>query len=141
MSDFRKAAEMALEYLDSGVTHYNRKQELIADLKEAMAQPEQEPVGGLIRNSSNNIIDAVFRGQLCPVDGNQLPQEWVDALPLGKMVPLYLHPTLVPEGWQLVPVEPTYHMLHEGNRHLEGFSNLRAAWEAMLAAAPKPEDV
>ncbi|MCV9380446.1 DUF3850 domain-containing protein [Aeromonas hydrophila] len=47
-----------------------------------------------------------------------------------------------PEGWQLVPVEPTREMISAGNNQLaydccSGTAD--EAWPAMLAAAPKPE--
>ena len=39
-----------------------------------------------------------------------------------------------PDGWQVVPVEPTEAMLLEG----KASSNLYFKWRDMLAAAPKP---
>jgi len=42
----------------------------------------------------------------------------------------------VPEGWQLVPVEPTVDMLEAT---CERGNYARNVWEAMLAAAPKLE--
>lgn len=44
-----------------------------------------------------------------------------------------------PEGWQLVPVEPTAGMLKEGTWWLRNLSGLAKTYSAMLAAAPKPE--
>ena len=44
----------------------------------------------------------------------------------------------VPEGWQLVPVEPTIEMVQAATHSAVGFGT-RAAYQAMLAAAPKPE--
>ncbi len=55
-------------------------------------------------------------------------------------IPLYTSTPTIPEGWQPVPIEPTYHMLHCGDKFMDGLSELRNAWEAMLAAAPKPGD-
>ena len=43
-----------------------------------------------------------------------------------------------PEGWQLVPVEPTIEMVQAATHKSVGFGT-RAAYQAMLAAAPKPE--
>lgn len=43
----------------------------------------------------------------------------------------------VPEGWQLVPVEPTEEMLDAGYFTNHGAN--RGIYRAMLAAAPKPE--
>ena len=42
----------------------------------------------------------------------------------------------VPEGWQLVPVEPTIEMVQAATHSSVGFGT-RAAYQAMLAAAPK----
>ena len=44
----------------------------------------------------------------------------------------------IQEGWQLVPVEPTLEMISAATRDSVGFGT-RAAYKAMLAAAPKPE--
>ena len=49
--------------------------------------------------------------------------------------PVYGAP--VPEGWQLVPVEPTEEMLDAGYFTNHGAN--RGIYRAMLAAAPKPE--
>ena len=45
---------------------------------------------------------------------------------------------MVPDGWQLVPVEPTLEMISAATRDSVGFGT-RAAYKAMLASAPKPE--
>ena len=54
-----------------------------------------------------------------------------------------LNSTPVPEGWQLVPVEPTHNMKEAGvDRHWpQPISGERMAllYRAMLAAAPTPE--
>ena len=47
--------------------------------------------------------------------------------------------TVVPEGWQLVPVEPTIEMVRAATHSSVGFGT-RAAYQAMLAAAPKLRD-
>lgn len=43
---------------------------------------------------------------------------------------------MAPEGWQLVPVEPTIEMVQAATHSDVGFGT-RAAYQAMLAAAPK----
>lgn len=49
---------------------------------------------------------------------------------------------MAPEGWQLVPVEPTPEMLEAAQALDEGNDDVMAAWSdaysAMLAAAPTP---
>jgi len=58
-------------------------------------------------------------------------------------VPVYTTPTApsAPDGWRLVPVEPTDEMLTAGDVYMDGISQLLAAWAAMLEAAPKQEKV
>lgn len=43
------------------------------------------------------------------------------------------------EPWQCVPVEPTHNMLEASGYDIS--IEAVEAWQAMLAAAPKPEDV
>ena len=43
---------------------------------------------------------------------------------------------MAPDGWQLVPVEPTIEMVTAATHSSVGFGT-RAAYQAMLAAAPK----
>lgn len=46
----------------------------------------------------------------------------------------------MPQGWQLVPVEPTENMIGHGcGASVMVVSEVIKAWAAMLAAAPKPE--
>lgn len=68
-----------------------------------------------------------------------------------KVIPLYLHaPQAVPEGWKLVPIEPTSEMLSAAATapipavYLDSISARSAlqhkvVYKAMLAAAPSPE--
>lgn len=82
--------------------------------------------------AASNVWDDYERGALLAI---------IDAALVGKL------PTPVaPEGWQLVPVEPTFAMLtadgckehHEG-QECTFHKNRRRIWAAMLSAAPKPE--
>lgn len=43
---------------------------------------------------------------------------------------------LIPNGWQLVPVEATEDMIAAGDAWCDGLTYLSSAYEAMLAAAP-----
>lgn len=45
----------------------------------------------------------------------------------------------IPEGWKLVPVEPTESMIAAGDQFMDGLSRLGDAYDAMLAAAPGGE--
>ncbi|HDM8411295.1 TPA: DUF551 domain-containing protein [Yersinia enterocolitica] len=61
---------------------------------------------------------------------------------VGEPVPLYEAPQLnsleMPDGWKLVPIEPTQNMVdaHISGMQLAGFSR---AYRDMLAAAPEPQ--
>ena len=61
--------------------------------------------------------------------------ELQDALELAEEAVLAKQP-LAPDGWQLVPVEPTIEMVTAATHSAVGFGT-RAAYQAMLAAAPK----
>lgn len=137
MTDLRKAAEMALEYLDCAITHNEKK--VKAALKEALTQPGQEPVAWI-----------------CKKNGKRwLAWNSTEHVPsFSTMEPLYRHPATIPEGWQLVPIEPTKEMSDtfwsayipapDGiaqSCSFEDFHDFRYMYKAMLAAAPKPEDV
>lgn len=45
-----------------------------------------------------------------------------------------------PDGWKLVPVEPTEEMIAAGDQFMDGLSSLGDAYDAMLAAAPAPPE-
>jgi hypothetical protein len=47
-----------------------------------------------------------------------------------------------PEGWKLVPVEPTQEMVNAGVEAWDaaGVQNCQASWAAMLAASPTVEE-
>ena len=80
--------------------------------------------------------------------------EYFDFQGVGnKREPLFTRPApavnlseLVPDGWKLVPVEPTRQMCDafdkssawEDVEFWEGRFNLASGWEAMLASAPSP---
>ena len=72
-----------------------------------------------------------------PVYRPDASEEWQSG------IPVYLHPAppsvAVPEGWRLVPVEPTTEMLAEGAIALFAQSRepLSSAYRSMLAAAPR----
>ena len=61
--------------------------------------------------------------------------ELQDALELAEEAVRAKQPP-APEGWMLVPVEPTMDMVSAATHSAVGFGT-RAAYQAMLAAAPK----
>ena len=51
-------------------------------------------------------------------------------------------PVMAPEGWKLVPVEPTDEMVEAGDHEIEKWgvdASSSGAFRAMLAAAPQPQ--
>ena len=127
MTALRQAAKMALEALTEWKNFPKRESKAIAALKEALAQPEQEPVAWICKKNG--------KSWLAWNSTEHVPS-------FSTMEPLYLHPAPIPEGWQPVPKNPTDEMLdaaEEVKQYELGTPRMR--WEAMLAAAPKPGDV
>lgn len=57
----------------------------------------------------------------------------------AKLDALILERIAGPEGWQMVPVEPTREMIDAARQHHEGEAYLLfSLYKATLAAAPKP---
>ncbi|EAV2866101.1 hypothetical protein EZ472_17305 [Salmonella enterica] len=103
----------------------------------ALASLEAEPIGYIHVKALNDMRD---RSSL-------LGRVWVDDTGSGDCVPLYATPpaTVVPEGYTLVPVEPTDEMIaaamncedvvfNSDESFCVQFGNI---YEAMLAAAPQ----
>lgn len=101
----------------------------VVSLLEGMA--EEKPVAWMRpdnRVREESTIGKQFnRGAQCP--------------PIGTWVPLYLHPAPqpIPEGWQLVPKEPTREMLAE-IKFMDVITDqaMTDRYRAMLVAAPHP---
>lgn len=66
---------------------------------------------------------------------NKRITELQDALELAEEAVRAKQPE-APDGWQLVPVDPTIEMVRAATHSSVGFGT-RAAYQAMLAAAPK----
>ena len=87
---------------------------------------EQEPVAWL-QTSVEDGVDTVIARTHKP---DKFNAEW------WRFDPLYLHPApSVPEGYVLVPIEPTDAM----QEAWDGESFLMGTWNAMLAAAARSE--
>jgi hypothetical protein len=77
-------------------------------------------------------------------DGKVVRGEMADALlatvqQAGAVKAEQLAGVAVPEGYKLVPVEPTHYMRQQGEAALfNGNGSLLAAYRAMLSAAPVP---
>jgi hypothetical protein len=78
-----------------------------------------------------------------PWDTGGNPIEGPGAADFYEIEPLYASPALTePEGWRLVPVEPTDEMLHAAQDATisTGWDQARDCYAAMLAASPTVEE-
>ena len=96
--------------------------ELLRDLHEYIGASIPQTISEHYRGSDLlDRIDAVLAGKL--------PDHIAD---ISNMV--------APEGWQLVPVEPTENMIGHGcGASVMVVSEVIKAWAAMLATAPSPD--
>ena len=176
--ELRKAAEMALEAMDMDAEDadkisWERLAKIVAAgvaLKEAMAQLDRKCEAGPSLQDLWDCWDAAHGGQT-PVAyrykdsrahyryvGNR-PNMDTSGYTILKLEPLYLHTEPIPEGWQLVPIEPTEEMTDCGAQGMASFQEDSVwpdSWDAtqvkgmrhdatkayryMLAAAPKYEE-
>ncbi|MGS3142155.1 hypothetical protein ACB274_06100 [Aeromonas sanarellii] len=126
---------------------------LRADLAHWITKPAR--IGGVVFQPGvkvATVIEAAYRSaenyQQCPAKFQALQHAILGKLPelsadmlreiqlTGPVV--VIDKPGVSEGWQLVPVEPTMAMISAATAATTGFGT-RAQWDAMLAAAPKPE--
>lgn len=142
MTALRQAAKMALEALENlqgGCTDSDDGTveaitvwcpEIIDALREALAQTEQEPTAWRVEDDA---------GVLCHFFDKEL-LNYYNKQPY-RITQLYLHPAPIPEGWQLVPVEPTARMRNAFFQdYFPGPDIEVKIYKAMLDAAPKPEE-
>jgi hypothetical protein len=69
------------------------------------------------------------------IDGNATRLTTYIADKAGTWEPLFTHPAPIPEGYALVPSEPTEAMIAAGNRVMGGSGRWTTLYKAMLAAA------
>lgn len=130
MTTLRQAAEQIIAWYAEGPRPTG--DDVVDTLREALDQPEQEPVA---YRTVNNVGAYVYHS------ADRLPNEY------GlRGEALYLHPApTIPEGWQLVPNEPTMEMVAAGNDYAASTVNsgsrptIAGYYTAMLAAVPKQE--
>ena len=128
MTRERKLLQQALDALLTG--YHQGTQDAIAALREALAAPEPEPVAWYLPSPDGD--DSIFRDHRTVVacTGNK----WEGFLPLYAAPPAAPAPA-APDGWVMVPREPTPEMLavvRNGPMHetwTEGYC-------AMIAASP-----
>lgn len=128
MSTLKRAAELLRNPAprDQASLEWFEQNALAAEL-EAMA--EQEPVAWLCGDETTGRITIWY-----PEDP-KLPPPWVQEPIYAAPQPAQRAPA-VPEGWQLVPEEPTHEMLSAGAGS-KYEKRARNVWRDMLAAAPK----
>lgn len=150
MTTLRKAAEIALEALGKtmgvwGGTRawHNDVEEAITTLKEALAQHQiKKCEAGPSLQDLWDCWDAVHGGQK-PVAWKGITGDYgfpfLSFHEQPGMEPLYPRTAPIPEGWQLVPKEPTVNML---TALLTTYvdEGIPYGYKAMLAAAPKYEE-
>lgn len=108
---------------------------LIARLEAAEAQlaalAAQEPVAWCPKTQ----IDLLAKHRM--VEADLCSEKRFDEIPLYTRAapPAVNLAELVPDGWKLVPIEPTRQMLEASYREASVYS--RTAYQAMLAAAPQ----
>lgn len=134
----RQAAEQIIAWYAEGQRPTG--DDIVNTLREALAQRNKKCEAGPSLQGLWDCWDAVHSGK-------QEPTAWMDAVgdltfrtPSVKLrpywTPLYPHPTPVPDGLKLVPIEPTPEMV---NAMLSNHGGLNR-YKAMLAAAPKYEE-
>lgn len=121
-------ARERLEELASGQSGFNLR---IATLEEsqqlarmALAALDTEPVGEFYED--------------CPLNWYQISDG--DRVPAHRRIPLYRHAQqpVVPDGYVMVPKEPTEEMLQASYREAAVYSP--TAYRAMIAAAPHEDE-
>lgn len=122
--------------IDACARMQEQRDQLASQLKDATAQCGV--MAGLLRELREGAEIHLHNCTVCK--NEQGIANWtsklerIDATMAGKLpVPV------VPEGWQLVPVDPTESMIGHGcGASVMVVSEVVTAWGAMLAAAPKP---
>jgi len=138
MTDLRKAAQQALEALDCiysplHVREINKVGAAIATLQTALAQPAQADPWPAVEQINLARADAELLGTGFTVDGLRVSPERVVMIKQNAIAPL-AQPD-VPEGYVLVPVEPTEEMINALGNSWTGVNI--ATWQRLIAAAPK----
>ncbi|EKN6047548.1 DUF551 domain-containing protein [Yersinia enterocolitica] len=135
-NDLEQFSEETLQRLISG-EYFPSTHAAKALARIALAAKRAEPVGYLCEWDNGNQV--IYYGEA----GNALDDDWSSQPSVHKNLPLYTTPQLnhpvSPEGWKLVPIEPTQSMVdaHISGMQLAGFSR---AYRDMLAAAPEPQN-
>ncbi|HDL7021915.1 TPA: hypothetical protein PXM49_001502 [Yersinia enterocolitica] len=113
--------------------------EIVALARIALAAKRAEPVGYLCEWDNGNQV--IYYGEA----GNALDDDWSSQPSVHKNLPLYTTPQLnspeIPEGWKLVPIEPTRQMMSQGHFGMGGTDRgkFKRIYQAMLAAAPEKQ--
>jgi hypothetical protein len=127
-----EAMKQALEALEEAHSKGHGTYEVIDALRAAIEAQEQcEPVAWKYQVGSKVYLETHRFDHSHWYNGSYV-----------KGTPVYGYPAQPPEGWQLVPVEPTeamYMSLLDVKEVEDAREDMRNLWTAMLAAAPKGE--
>lgn len=109
---------------------------LAGDLERAQPAGEAEPVGYIIPS----LVEALAKGNSVVMWPKRMGQA---TMPLYAAPPAAANQAGIPEGWKLVPKEPTREMLLAAyERNHDGTTTLyHKMWAAMLAAAPHTTEI
>lgn len=151
MSNLEQAARQALEALERGETKL--RFDAITSLRVALEQQQASSIEDQLEDAIRSLewhkrrIDLLQQWQskmrdpertiVCDIIANGQTLE-----PAGDRYTLQPAASAVPDGWNLVPVEPTPEMLGKGQREWldsDGADPSYDVYSAMLAAAPEPE--
>lgn len=115
--------KQALEFIDCYRDETaERLQGTLTNLIEQMEKAE--PVAWWYKNKVNSLETIT-----------QQPPDRLVNPEAHRIIPLYSHPApVIPEGWKLVPIDPTEAMLSIGLQSSEYYFHL---YKAMLSAAPE----
>lgn len=79
------------------------------------------------------LVGGKLEKEITPADVEQLAR-------IAAMVDK-VDPYEVPDGWKLVPIEPTEHMRSEGRKTYQNDGDEHDIWLTMIAAAPEYEEL
>jgi len=122
---------------EAAVTGLGRVIWLDQERESARSQGYSEPVAVVELSDYINLIGAKFSQRKAL---KETSEGSIQNLPVGTE--LYTHPPraqAVPEGWKLVPIEPTHEMTERGAQEADWYAhNAQYCYKAMIDAAPQP---
>lgn len=129
--------ERLKQHIDNPLESGLSRSEVMDTLRELLALREagKEPVAFTEKHEISNMQATGLYLRAWPADRKRNAIE-------GYTIPIYAAPQLpaVPEGWVVVPKDPTMAMMDEFDSIIDyGAEDSNDAWSRLIAAAPKPE--